>query len=263
MRRPLRLISTDFDGTLHADGENPPVPLALQHQLASLQAQGVQWVVNTGRDLSAMMEGLARARLEVRPDFLVVVEREIYIHRDHDYEPWEAWNRRCAEDHARAFETIREELPRLRRWIHAHYDAEVYEDPWSPLCLLAKSEPDAIAICRYLEDFCRERGGVLTVVRNDVYARFSCVQYSKGTALAAIARRLGVSPEETFAAGDHVNDLPMLHPGVAAHLAAPANAVPEVQQTVRAHGGWVSSFAYGHGVNEALHRVTTGMATTR
>jgi hydroxymethylpyrimidine pyrophosphatase-like HAD family hydrolase len=52
----------------------------------------------------------------------------------------------------------------------------------------------------------------LAVVRNDVYIRFAHDAYNKGTALREIARRLNVTPEETVAAGDHHNDLPMLEP---------------------------------------------------
>jgi HAD superfamily hydrolase (TIGR01484 family) len=257
MDLPIRLISTDFDGTLHADHEDPPVPLSLQELLAELQHQGVTWVINTGRDLTSLMEGMARARLQVRPDYLVLVEREIYIHRDHRYEPVTDWNERCSDDHARLFERLGADLPRLVRWISDRYDADVYQDPYSPFCLIARNTPDAEAICHYLEDYCREAGD-LQVVRNDVYARFAHVGYSKGTALAEIASRLGVSVDETFAAGDHVNDLPMLDSQVAAHLAAPANAVAEVKAAVRGHGGYVCERPCGHGVEEALRRVLNG-----
>ncbi|MCB1128575.1 MAG: HAD hydrolase family protein, partial [Verrucomicrobiae bacterium] len=89
-----RLISTDFDGTLHADHEDPPVPVSLQQLLGDLQQQGATWVINTGRDLTSLMEGMARARMQVRPDYLVLVEREIYVHRDHRYEPLADWNER-------------------------------------------------------------------------------------------------------------------------------------------------------------------------
>ena len=85
MSPPIKIISTDFDGTLHADFENPPVPLELQQLIGELQQNGAKWVINTGRDLSSVMEGIARARLSVRPDFLVVVEREIYFHQDSQY----------------------------------------------------------------------------------------------------------------------------------------------------------------------------------
>src|SRR5689334_19446471 len=82
---PIKLISTDFDGTLHADHEDPPVPLDLQQMIANLQSRGAKWVINTGRDLSSLMESLGRARLCIKPDFLVVVEREIYYHHETQY----------------------------------------------------------------------------------------------------------------------------------------------------------------------------------
>ncbi|MCB1128574.1 MAG: HAD hydrolase family protein, partial [Verrucomicrobiae bacterium] len=146
------------------------------------------------------------------------------------------------------------DLPHLARWINDRYDADVYQDPYSPFCLIARRTADAEAICDYLARYCRQAGDV-QVVRNDVYARFAHVGYSKGTALAEIASRLGVTAEETFAAGDHVNDLPMLDLDVAAHLAAPANAVPEVQAAVREHGGYLCRRPCGHGVEEALRRI--------
>ena len=85
MRPPIELISTDFDGTLHAEFENPPVPYDLQTLIGDLQKQGAKWIINTGRDLSSVMEGVARARLCIKPDYLVVVEREIYSHEGAQY----------------------------------------------------------------------------------------------------------------------------------------------------------------------------------
>src|SRR5438105_8899417 len=89
---PIKLISTDFDGTLHAECENPPVPHDLQELIAKLQEQGAKWVINTGRDLSSVMEGIARARLSIRPDYLVVVEREIYLQDQSQYLGCDPWN---------------------------------------------------------------------------------------------------------------------------------------------------------------------------
>src|SRR5438093_11068268 len=80
MKLPIQIISTDFDGTFFAEFENPPVPGELQRLIGQLQEAGAKWVINTGRDLSSLLETLGRARLRVRPDYLVVVEREIYVH---------------------------------------------------------------------------------------------------------------------------------------------------------------------------------------
>jgi len=53
MRLPIELISTDFDGTLHAEHEDPPVPQDLEALIGGLQRRGARWVINTGRDLNA------------------------------------------------------------------------------------------------------------------------------------------------------------------------------------------------------------------
>ena len=92
----------------------------------------------------------------------------------------------------------------------------------------------------------------LTVVRNDVYARFSHQDFNKGSALGEIARRLKIQSGEVLAVGDHLNDLPMLNRQYAAFLAAPANAIPVVKEAVRRGGGYISPRPHGHGVADAI-----------
>jgi hypothetical protein len=253
MIRPVQLISTDFDGTIFAEFANPPVPPAFQAAVAAFQARGARWVINTGRDLSSLMEALGRAHLAVRPDYLVLVERELYRHDGVQYVGLDDWNQRCARDHAAVFARVRPELPRLTAWIRERFDAMVYEDAFSPFCLIAGDNGAADTICAYLEAFCREIPG-LTVVRNDVYARFSHASYSKGTALIELSRRLGLEPAQVFAAGDHYNDLPMLDVRIASRLLCPANAIPAVKERVAAQGGEVSSLPHGHAAAAALER---------
>ena len=248
---PIRLISTDFDGTLFAEFENPAIPAEIQQLIGSLQDRGAKWVINTGRDMSSLMEALGRAGVEVEPDFLVLVEREIHFHQDSRYPGLQDWNAACARDHANVFARVRPELPRIIEWINNRFHARIYEDPYSPFCLIAHSNVDADEIHRYLSDFCRSIPE-LTVVRNDVYARFSHVAYNKGTALAEVSRRLAIQPQAVFATGDHLNDLPMLSREYAHHLAAPANAVEPVKSAVRDQNGFVSQYAHGAGVAEAI-----------
>ena len=251
MTLPLTLISTDFDGTIFAEFENPPIPDKLQGMLAALQSRGAKWVINTGRDMSSLMEALARAHICVQPDYLVLVEREIHVHDGVRYVPLEKWNRDCAQAHDELFARVRPDLPRLTEWINSRFRATVYEDPYSPFCLIAGNNGDADVIHHYLEDYCR---GIpnLTVVRNDVYSRFSHAAFNKGTALAELTGRLGVSAAGVFAAGDHFNDLPMLSRRYARWLAAPGNAVEGVKAAVLDGGGFVSRLTHGHGVAEAL-----------
>jgi hydroxymethylpyrimidine pyrophosphatase-like HAD family hydrolase len=255
---PIKLISTDFDGTLFAEFELPPIPKSLETLIGELQARGAKWVINTGRDMSSLMEALARSRISIQPDYLVLVEREIFIHDGARYVGVAEWNAACARDHAELFARVRPEVPNLMDWVNARFRATVYEDAYSPFCLLANNNGDADKIHIHLEEFCH---GVpdLVVVRNDVYARFSHAAYNKGTALAEICRRLGVAPQAVFAAGDWLNDLPMLDRRVAHFLAAPANAVEPVKEAIRRQQGFVSGLRCGDGVAEGLrHWLETG-----
>jgi len=251
MALPLKLISTDFDGTLHAEYEDPPVPEELQALIQDLQRQGVKWVINTGRDLSSVMEGIARARLSIRPDYLVVVEREIYCHNDSRYVQDAEWNQNCKSAHRELFARVQPDVPRLVDWVNKRFSATLYEDDFSPFCLIAERNEDADAIQCFLESYCAQIPE-LTFVRNDVYARFSHVAYNKGTALGEIARQLSVAREEILAAGDHLNDLPMLSGEFARCVVAPDNAVPIVKETVRRQNGYISHQPWGHGVARGL-----------
>ena len=143
----IKLISTDFDGTLFAEFEDPPVPMALQNLIGRLQGQGAKWVINTGRDLSSLMESLGRAHLLVKPDFLVLVEREIYSHVHSQYVEDAVWNRNCDQSHAELFRRVREDVPRLRAWVEERYGAVFYEDAYSPFCLIAERSQDNDRIC--------------------------------------------------------------------------------------------------------------------
>lgn len=251
MTLPVQLVSTDFDGTLHADFENPPVPHDLQQLLGDLQGQGGRWIINTGRDLTSVMEALGRARLAIKPDYLVTVERDIFVHRGTSYEPLEDWNVRCARAHQELFDRIRPDVSRLFGWVTGQFGATVYNDAWSPFCVIAGSNEEMDTIQGHLEDYCRGVPG-LCVMRNDVYARFNHLDFTKGTALAEIARRLQIDRAHVLAAGDHFNDLPMLSCEIARCLVAPDNAIPAVKEAVLRQKGYVSHQPWGHGVARGL-----------
>ena len=65
-------------------------------------------------------------------------------------------------------------------------------------------------------------------------------------------RRTFLAAAGVLAAGDHLNDLPMLRRERADWLVAPANAVPAVKAAVWSQGGFVSGRPHGHGVGEGL-----------
>jgi HAD superfamily hydrolase (TIGR01484 family) len=255
---PIKLISTDFDGTLFAEFEYPPVPEKLQSIIGDLQGHGVKWVINTGRELTSLMEALGRSRLSVKPDYLVLVEREIYAHEQLNYVGITDWNAACTRDHNEIFALVREDIPYLTDWVNKRYSAvTIYEDPYSPFCFIADKTAHAEAIHDFLDGYCQRVPG-LTVVRNDVYARFSHVKYNKGTALTELATRLGLTAENILAAGDHLNDLPMLQQKHARWLVTPSNAIGVVKEQVRRESGYISDLSHGHGVADGIEFFLNG-----
>src|SRR5882724_71440 len=126
MPSPIKLISTDFDGTLFAEFENPPIPQKLQELIGELQSQGAKWVINTGRDMSSLMETMARSHLSVKPDYLVLVEREIHFHHNAQYSGWDDWNDACYRAHEELFVRVRRDLPRLVSWVESQFNATIY-----------------------------------------------------------------------------------------------------------------------------------------
>ena len=125
-------------------------------------------------------------------------------------------------------------------------------DAGSPLGLIAESEEQADAVEKILEPLLREIPE-MHAVRNTIYIRFAHADFHKGSCLDAIAREEKTGPENCFAVGDHLNDLPMLRPAHASRIACPANAIPRVKEQVQRHQGFVSGREGHHGVVEALN----------
>jgi hydroxymethylpyrimidine pyrophosphatase-like HAD family hydrolase len=117
--------------------------------------------------------------------------------------------------------------------------------------LIAQNEDEMERIVRFIDE-ARAPHPKFHYQRNTVYLRFCHADYHKGAALAELSRLIEVPRENTFAAGDHHNDLSMLDGRYAAFTACPANAIPEVKAAVRDTGGYVAASEAGAGIYEAL-----------
>lgn len=247
----IRLIATDFDGTIYemADGQHVP---ELLDWLRRAQAAEAKWVVCSGRVLNEDFEKALRPlNGDPLPDYIVTVEREIQVRHNDWYRPDDAWNSRCRAVHDELFAKARAVLDDAREWVKQRPLKKLFADEWSPLVFSVLSDTDADEIHRELRRRCEAVPG-LTVVRMMRAFRFAHRDYSKGSVLGEIARRLGLARHEVFAVGDHFNDLSMLDGTHAGLLAAPSNAIPEVKAAVLKAGGYVASEPSGRGVLEAL-----------
>lgn len=250
----IRLLSTDFDGTLVEHGGKPPVVRELFEALEALHARGVLWAINTGRVLWHIQAGIEEFKFPFPPDYVLTSEREVF-HRNAEgrWVDYGDWNKRCAADHDWLFT----QASPLLADIHARFD----QVPWAHfehegdrmIGIVTETDEQMDEVVTFLE---RERLRVpsFNFMRNTIYLRFCHEAYSKGTALGELARLTGIDRSEVFAAGDHYNDIPMLDGRFAQWVTCPANACDPVKRIVRGAGGHVASQNASGGVVEALRK---------
>jgi HAD superfamily hydrolase (TIGR01484 family) len=250
----IRLLSTDFDGTLVCrTGESAFLDPDCMQFIRELQNNGAIWAINTGRSVDLLESGLADFSFPFRPDFILTSERDVFRPGSNG-EKWEAfgdWNERCAHAHAELFSASQSVLAEVIDFVNQKTKARVIYEPEGPAGLIAASEEEMDRVTEFIEQ-ARQKQPQFNYQRNTVYLRFCHADYHKGAALAELARLIEIPRENIFAAGDHHNDISMLDGKVAAMPACPANAIDEVKDAVQKAGGYVAQRAHGAGVHEAL-----------
>ncbi|MEI6073306.1 MAG: HAD hydrolase family protein [Verrucomicrobiae bacterium] len=247
----LRLLSTDFDGTLighPSDGRCVP---AFAEVLTRHRSAGGVWALNTGRSLEHAVEGLAIFSAPVAPDFLLTSEREIFSRNDDgSWTPHAEWNDLCTERHDALFLSAAPVIRTICSFAERSPDVTVIEEGGRPAGLVTSSEAVMDEVAAFIERESIEHPD-FSYQRNTVYLRFCHRDYHKGSSLGEVCRMLQIDRAAVLAAGDHFNDIPMLDGRYAAFPCCPSNAIPEVKRTVRAAGGHVAALPAADGIAEA------------
>ena len=248
----IRLLCTDFDGTIFDDSASNPISERFLQFVKSFRDNGGKWVISTGRGCHEMMATLEHHNIPVWPDYLSVVEREIYLFKNGEYVSLEPWNQHCKQVHDDLYSRIAPLLPPLENWIKDNYgDSILYKDGYSPLCFIAKNNPEADIVLSRVKEHLASVSDV-SLVRNDVYARLAHKDYHKGATLKELERVLNINAEEVCVAGDHYNDLTMLQKQLASYIITPANAIDLVKNVVKEQGGYIAKHTFGDGVVEGV-----------
>ena len=253
----IRLLSTDFDGTIVSRVSEPALDRPCMEFIQKLQSVGAIWAINTGRSVDLLESGLTDFEFPMRPDFILTSERDIFRPSENGG-AWEAygdWNDRCASDHRELFSASQSVLAEVIDFVNQKTKARVIYEPEGAAGLIASSEEEMNRVTEFIEQ-ARAKQPKFNYQRNTVYLRFCHADYHKGAALAELARLIDIPRENIFTAGDHHNDISMLDGKFAAMPSCPANAIPEVKDAVRDAGGYIAEREHGAGVYEALRHFT-------
>ena len=251
----IKLLSTDFDGTLVNFQAVPRVDPELFDVLADLRSKGVLWAINTGRALHHILEGLADYHFPIAPDYILTSERHLFRPSNTATDGWEdfgSWNAECDRAHNLLFLQAEPIMAEIKNYIEQETSARFIDD-LTGLGFVARCDQEVDQILSFV-DSRRVHLPDFSYQRNTVYVRFCHQDYSKGAALSELGRLLGISREEIFAAGDHLNDIPMLDGRHARWVACPGNSAEEVKEIVTVVGGYVARGDASSGVVEALKR---------
>ncbi|MGC1482079.1 MAG: HAD hydrolase family protein [Chthoniobacterales bacterium] len=252
MSSSIRLISTDFDGTLICHPSDGTCGKDLAKVLQTFKSRGGIWAVNTGRSLAHAVEGLATFCAPVEPDFVLTLERDIHLpDGSGGWVPLEPWNTICRDRHAELFDSASGIFDRILEGVADSPDVTVIREEGCPVGLITTDEAAMDTVVGGLSALQRAHPE-FSYQRNTIYLRFCHVEYHKGAALNELARHLGLETSEVFAVGDHFNDLSMMSESCAGSVACPANSIEEMKSIIRDRGGYVARRDGGEGTADAL-----------
>lgn len=252
MALPIQLLSTDFDGTI-LDWDHPVASAMPFFDLVDdWQKQGLVWAINTGRSIPQLEDALRMPDFPIQPDYIITTERAVHRRGPNSWEDFGDWNERCESAHTRLQIEAATIYADLSRYVDRQRGMILQQTANDEIeGIISTNEAQMDEAVAYLEKL-RVALPHLNWQRNSVYLRFCHIDYHKGSALRELGRLLEISHENTFAAGDNFNDLPMLDGSAAKWVACPSNSIPEVKTCVREAGGFVANHIAGLGIAEAL-----------
>lgn len=256
LRLPIRLLCTDFDGTLYSGVPNADDLIAFKEVIDTLRSShGTIWAVVTGRPLRDLVPLLGLfTSYNLFPEFAVVADALIFRRASLGrFRPFIIWNARIA---LRRHTLFRRHSNRVSQW----RDQLVGKYPGTRDL---SSQPVDIWLEFIDEDTAEMAEVELHSLAADAKGRFMVFRWqrelflapaagTKGEAVKRLAKHLKISTRDVFAVGDGPNDLPMLQDGTVGMAACVANASERVKQVVAESGGFVAGREAVKGVLDSL-----------
>lgn len=255
----IKLLATDLDGTLIgsvSEFHRYPVYNEVIKELYS--EHGTKWVACTGRSLTSFREFFSPMQMMgIAPDYLIVNHAFIYSRTRRGYLPHVTWNVRIRYLLWRNRLKVEDAIKDWHRMITgASLGVTTVSKTESRLCFRFESDEAAEAAANLLIS----RVDEVKHLRLFRYLRevdIRAVPYTKGLAVSELCRHINVAPENVLTIGDGHNDISMFEPYVAGMVGCPANAEPEVIETINKRKGHVSGQRALEGVLDVIQAYRT------
>ncbi len=248
----IKLLCTDFDGTLIDFLSHRHCAEEFSEVLLYLKRKGGVWAINTGRSFLHTLAGLEKFQAPVLPDYIITLEREIYhLSPTGEWQDFGDWNLLCRARHQEMLTQNEDALKNICQQLTLQDEVTLIHEKGVLVGLRTSTEEVMAHVASELNWACRDFPEC-SYQRNTIYLRFCHIDYHKGSALAELSRLTNISRQAVLAVGDNFNDISMLDGTHAVMCACPANAIEPVKQTVLSAHGFVASKDYALGVAEAV-----------
>jgi HAD superfamily hydrolase (TIGR01484 family) len=256
----IRMLVTDVDGTLV--GRKPEFELyrGFRVRIDELRMNhDTVWVICTGRGLRSFSRVFLPMRaFGVVPDYVITRHAYIFEKVAVGYRPHSVWNLRVLAVQWQNRWRVRRAIPHLHRIIRRRipYVRIVYHSG-DRICFRF----DDTASADFAADILRSEARPYSYLRVFQHVRevdVRVVPFTKGLAVAELARHLRVTSPRILVIGDGHNDISMMEVNASCRTACPFNAAPEVVETVHKTHGHIAGKPHLAGVMEILDAYETG-----
>lgn len=241
----IKLIASDIDGTLVEDGAHDINPELLE-VILKLREKGIQFAAASGRQwpsIEALFEPIKKKIFYLSDNgayvgchgrnlFLHPIEKELALEIIEDIRRTPGVEVVLSGQDVVYLETKDDYL---LDWLIEGYKFEVrqvedvtkVEDQFIKVSAFRKNNVQEA--CRHLQEAYKDR--LKIAIAGDMWMDCMALGVNKGEAIKKLQESLEITPEETMAFGDQLNDIEMLQQ--AYYSFAIGNARPEVKQAAR------------------------------
>lgn len=254
------MFVTDADGTLLGQKPEFEQYRAFRLKIDELRTiSGAKWVVCTGRSLRSFGRVFHPMRVfGIEPDYVIARHAYIYERSRHGYWPHWLWNLRVLWLQWRDELRVRRALPMLRRAVLSRNPfAHVVYSSSQRVCFRFDDEGAANFGAEIIRAEAKPYK-YLQIFQFPGEVDVRTVPFTKGLAVAELARHLGISPAHILVVGDGHNDISMMEINADCRTACPGNAAPEVIEAVHRTGGHIATERSLAGVMEIIGAYETG-----
>ena len=256
----IRVLVTDVDGTLL--GRRPEFEQYKAFRLRMDQLRtvyGTRWVVCTGRSRRSFQVVFRPLRVfGILPDYLISNHAFIFVRVGTHVRPHVWWNLQVLMLVWRHFWEVYCAIPRLRKAVFARVPfPRIVHQSSHRICFRFYDEETAEFAAEILRGELRPYK-YLRLFTHVKEVDIRTVPFTKGLAVAELARHLNIAPADILVIGDGHNDISMMESNLGCRTACPVNAAPEVVETVHLTGGHVGTRSNLAGVIEILDAYERG-----